>query len=199
MNDDSVQELLRTQFDLLPEPVQLAITSGDIEKKLQGLANKHKLHLDKWQALEGEVLFALLGVKPASQLSQSIQSVVGLGEDEAIALTNDISDAVFEPVREELERQLSHPQAKDAEISDIEKVRTELLEQAHRDGAEVPLVPEKPISTSPTPTITTVAPTTPPAPAPETVVKRELQAPAPVASAPEARKSIANDPYLEQL
>ncbi len=174
--DEQVQE----RFKTLPKVVQDAITSADIEKHLRELADTHKLHLDQWQSLENEVMLTLMGFQPSEELESNIKSEVGVSQEIASALAADISKIVFEPVRQELERELGNPQAKDAPKTDIELAREQVLATAK---------PATPPS---------VAAATPPAPAPT-----EKAARAPVSESYKAgetsvsRKSVHDDPYRE--
>src|SRR3989344_5827460 len=104
-----MNEKLQARFLQLPRALQNAITSAEIEKKLRGLSETHKLHLDQWQKLENEVMLALLGFQPVENLEANIKNEVGIAEEEAKALAGDIADTIFEPIREELERELEKP------------------------------------------------------------------------------------------
>ncbi|MEY4747292.1 MAG: hypothetical protein RLZZ416_341 [Candidatus Parcubacteria bacterium] len=188
---------LAERFKTLPKIVQDAITSADVQKHLRDLAETQKLHLDQWQLLENEVMLTLLGFQPTDKLKDNIKSEVGVTDEEAAALAEDISKTVFEPIRGELERLLEHPEAKAAEVSDVETARQEALagqsgESAAQGGTQ---------NAPPAPTLSvapTVAPATPPAPAPTTTAKR-----APVSSAYQsgqpstARANVQDDPYRE--
>ncbi|NBV76896.1 hypothetical protein EBR66_01910 [bacterium] len=190
MNTPSSQQdivaLLHERFSALPQVVQDAIRSSDIEHQLQGLARTHKLHLDQWELLENEVLLALLGVTSAGDLQSAIQSKTGIDTDSAKALTSDISAAIFEPIRAELERDLDHPSAVEKQETAVEQVRTELLAESKRDASVLLPAPKAPA----------VAPTTPPPPKPETKAVREI-VPSVEISSP--KKIAINDPYREQV
>lgn len=173
---------LEERFAQLPQIIQDAITSADTEKNLRSLADTHALHVDQWQQLEKEVMLALLGFQPPESLAHNIETEVGTTKEVATALTADISRLIFEPIREELERQLGHPHAKTEEQSDIEKIRESVLAE------ETPkIVPA------------TVAPSTPPNPAPSVVVDRPNGEGAYAPSVPSTtRKDVTSDPYREQ-
>src|SRR5580692_2611988 len=102
---------LQERFKELPKVVQDAITSADVEQRMRALADTQKLHLDQWEALENEVMLALLGFQPVEDLQKNIKSEVGVSEEVAKILTAEISKIVFEPIRGELERQLENPDA----------------------------------------------------------------------------------------
>lgn len=110
MEDADLQEKLAERFKQLPKVVQDAITSADVEQRMRALADTQKLHLDQWEALENEVMLALLGFQPVEELQKNIKSEVGVTDEMAKTLAEEISKLVFEPVRQELERQLEPAQ-----------------------------------------------------------------------------------------
>ena len=173
---------MQERFNSLPKSVQDAITSAGVEKHLRELADSHKLHLDQWTALENEVMLALLGFEPVSDLAKNIESEVHVDAATAAALASDVSQIVFAPIRGELERILEHPEAQAASTTGMESMRSEIL--AQEKAAAAP----------------TVAPATPPASPPEATVER---APLSAAYAPSVasheRKAIEGDPYREQI
>jgi len=182
---------LQERFAQLPKVVQDAITSADVEKRLRTLADTHKLHLDQWEILENEVMLALLGFSAVEELAESIKTEVNVPENTAQQLASDISTVVFEPIRQELERELEHPEAKTANISDVEAARTQVLEKAITSNEAIVSNPSEPIRPS-------VVPGTPPGSPPETKVER---GPASGAYKPGetsiARKAVEDDPYRE--
>lgn len=199
-DQDDFDTLVKERFQLLPKVVQDAITSADVEKRLRELAEGHKLHLDQWQLLENEVHLTLLGVKPVEDLEVNIKNEVLVPEETAHELAEGISKIVFEPIREELERQLEHPEAKAAQVSGIDAARDAILANTENaSGAATPGAHAQntaPVPAAPAP----VAPATPPQPAPEAKAQRAQISPAPTPSVPShERKDIEGDPYREQV
>ncbi len=176
-DEQELNKQIGERFKKLPKVVQDAITSADVEKHLRELADTHKLHLDQWQSLENEVMMTLLGFQPSEELAANIASEVGIPQALADTLASDISKIVFEPVRQELERELGNPQAKDVPATQIETVRAQILSQ------------EKPVP---------VAAATPPSPAPtEKAVRAPISESYKAGEASTDRKSIHDDPYRE--
>lgn len=175
MQDDT-KKILEEQFNSLPKVVQEAIMSGHVEEKFQKLAEKHKLHLDQWQQVENLIMLTVLGLSEPEHLVDKIVSETSIGKERADEIVDDVAITVFKPIREELERELGHPQAVQEQLSDIEKAREETLAQA-------------PIVVPPTPA-------TPPAAPPTEKVAR---APASGAYKPgetsAARADVHDDPY----
>ena len=191
--DIELNTQLAERFKSLPKVVQDAITSADVQKHLRDLADTQKLHLDQWQLLENEVMLTLLGFQPTDKLKDNIKSEVGVSEEIAARLAGGISTIVFEPIRGELERLLEHPDAKAAEVSDVETARAQVIGQ--ESAVSLPPSEEQKTAAS---ISSPVAPGTPPAPLPTTTVKR-----APVSGAYKAgepstvRASVDDDPYRE--
>lgn len=185
----AVEEALKERFYQLPKVVQDAMLSTDVETHLREMSKKYKLQLDKWQILEDEVMFTLLGIKSADELLVTIEQKIGLNETDALALTADISQAVFEPIRGEMERELGSPEAHTEKETPIEAVRTELLGEEKKI-----LIPET--SEPPKPKVFAA---TPPLPKPEIKSVRTEVPPEVKKGTSTERKVIANDLYREQL
>ncbi len=149
MNDSELQQKMQERFAQLPKPVQNAITSADVEKRMRELADTQKLHLDQWESLENEVMLALLGFQPVEDLQKNIKSEVNVSDEVAADLAANISKIVFEPIRQELERELSHPDAKAAAVSGVEQAGSAAIsaENAQQAPAVQPGTPPQPATT----------------------------------------------------
>lgn len=197
MNTRSEQGDLNVQiqerFKELPRVVQSAITSADIQKHLRELADVEKLHVDQWQLLENNVMLTLLGFQEVDGLAKNLHEDLDITEDQARKLAGEVSRIVFEPVREELERELEHPEAETKEKSDIEEARSKLLESSAARNVPTPTLAPEPVA-APAP----IMAATPPAAAP---VQKAVRAPASGAYKPgeasAARKDVRDDPYRE--
>lgn len=177
------EEVMKERFAKLPPSVQNAITSADVETHLRELAKSHQLHIDQWDLLENEVMLTLLGLQQMSQLKENIATEVGVPDEVAAMLANDISQYIFQPIREELERQLEHPDARATKVSDVDTMRTQVLSN----------------EITPSSSLNTVA-ATPAMPAPQ---EKTVRAPASTTYLSQTpsheRKTIEGDPYREQV
>ena len=187
-DDNQLQQVFADRFKTLPKIIQDAITSADLEKRLRELAQNYKLHIDQWELLENEVKLTLYGFQPTETLRKNIESEVGVEPDVAKALGEGISKIVFEPIRQELERQLEHPEAKAKQVSDMEATRREAM------TTETPGTGNNPGAVAqgatPAPVVAT--------PVPEKKAQRAQISPTEAARAPSnERKDIGSDPYRE--
>jgi hypothetical protein len=190
---DDLNAQIQERFKELPPVVQNAVTSADIQKHLRELADVEKLHVDQWQLLENNVMLTLLGFQEVTTLPENLQEDLGITVEQARKLTEEISRIVFEPVRQELERNLEHPEAHQKEKTDVAEARSRLLESSAARNVPNPASMPEPIA-APAP----IAAATPPAAAP---VQKVVRAPASGAYKPgeasTARKDVRDDPYRE--
>ena len=148
-NDIDLPKVLKEQFDALPKPVQKAIFSSHLEEHLKKLADENKLHLDQWVGLENEVMMVLLGLRSIETLADYIRDETKVPQETAERLAQSISEEVFDPIREELERELSGQSAPPVEQSPNETARQQALTAARKEDDIVPITSE---ITTPTPT-----------------------------------------------
>ena len=180
MTQDELNEKIRERFKELPKVIQDAVTSADVEKQLRALAETNKLHLDQWQLLENEVMLTLFGFEATEELADNLKTDLDISAERAGLLADDISRIVFQPIREQLERELAHPDAKAAGVSDVEAARTQIL------GSE-----DKPAAPA-------VLPATPPAEPPSAkIVRAPVSESYKAGETSTARKSVHDDPYRE--
>lgn len=178
----NLPEELKERFLALPKIVQDAVTSADIEKHLRSLADTQRLHIDQWQKLENEVMLTLLGLQQIENLQKNIKSEVGVDDTIAQELAENVNKIVFEPIRQELERQLEHPEAKEKEVSGVEAAKNAALATAEPNSPMAPAV----------------APATPPASAPEVKVAPPAENPNYKPGETSAqRAAVHDDPYRE--
>ena len=194
IQDQDTSAVLKERFAQLPKVVQNAITSADVQKHLRELANKNKLHLDQWGKLENEVMMTLFGVTPVDELLPNIKKHVGVSDEMATQLANEISKIVFEPIREELERELEHPDAKAAEVSGVERAREQgLASELPASSFEVAGDAQK--ASQPAPAVLPATPPTPPLT--DKIARAPISAAYKAGEVSVVRKSIEDDPYRE--
>ena len=125
--DTDIEKQISERFGQLPKVVQQAIVSADLEQKLRELSATQKLHIDQWEKLQKEVTFTLLGFQDPVELPEHIATSLEISIEEANVVAGSINEIIFEPIREELERELGHPAAKEEEVSDVEAARRQIL------------------------------------------------------------------------
>lgn len=185
VNDvDNLPAEMQQRFHALPKVVQDAILSVEVEAKLRSIAQEHKLHIDQGEKLENEVMLVLLGIQPVDGLQKNIQENVVLNPESSAILAAAVSKSIFAPIRQELERQLDHPEAKAEKLSGEEAARRQILSVGEEHAA----------TSAPS-----IAPATPPPPPNAQKAVRSM----PVSGAYKPgvpsleRKDVHDDPYRE--
>lgn len=201
IDQNELNQQLVERFKELPKVIQGAITSASVQQRLRQLSTKNHLHLDQWGALENEVMLTLLGFQDAENLATNIQKHVGLPPEIATPLTEDIMKAVFEPIRQELERELDHPEAQAVQATEIETASSQAIAQESGTNAQTPTESAQNIAPAAVP-VAPVVPPQPLAPVPKPPESKAERAPIATTytSAPShERKTIEGDPYREQI
>lgn len=208
ISDTEAEAFLTERFKELPNAVRDAILSADISKHLQELAKTHQLHVDQWGVLEREVQLTLLGLQPLAELAQNLAEELHMPLEQTIPLANDISMGVFQPIREELERQLEHPEAKAAEVTAVEAARTQALAASDTEASTptgetprtIPIQSSASLDTAPA---AAPAPAATPAPVPAAPTPIERSEAVSVSystgTASHERRDVEGDPYREQI
>jgi hypothetical protein len=179
-------------FAQLPKVVQDAITSADVQKRLRELSDKRKFHIDQWQILENEVMLTLLGIQDVTNLASELSTELGISADEANILANDINTIVFEPIRQELERQLESPEAKEKELTGAEAARAQILADAALSGGASGAPSGGP---TPAASVAPIAGTPPAAPPIDKAVRAPLSSAYSSRQPSTERKLADGDPY----
>lgn len=194
MTEINVEHEIQNRFKSLPLVVQRSIKSASVEKHLRDLANVHKLHVDQWELLENEVMMTLLGFSPPDQLETHLRDSLKIAPDTAHLLAVDINTAVFEPIRNELERELEHPEAPKAARTEVENARESILSDAERKSdsqtPEERVLPQATMEPQRQEKPKTEAPKSIRAPISETYKPAEPS---------RERAAIDGDPYREQI
>ena len=198
--DPELDKKLIARLKELPKVLQDAIGSSNVEQHLHDLADTHKLHLDQWQQLENEVMLTLLGFEAPEKLAENLEQNVRVSREIASTLAADISRIVFEPIRQELERELEHPEAKEKEVSSVDAARTQMLGEKPEAGSPQPAADSNQglATGSQLQATSSVIPATPPPPPPAEKAIRMLASGAYVpGEASSLRRDIVDDPYRE--
>lgn len=118
---------LNVLIDSLHPVIKESIRSVKTNEFLQTLVKKYRFSLDKFNLLEAIVLMALTGTITHEEMVGTFVSELGIDTPTATFLAEDLNHGIFIPIREEIERQLDHPDAKEKEGTPIEDMTTEIL------------------------------------------------------------------------
>jgi hypothetical protein len=96
------QEQLDERFEKLPERVRTILTSPTIAKQINGLRERHELHIDSAGTLMEEVAFVLLGLTTPNNFVHELKKELDLPTETIEKIATEINDIVFKPIHDEL-------------------------------------------------------------------------------------------------
>ena len=73
--EQELQKKIQARFAELPEDIQKAVQSADVDKKVRDIAAKNQLHVDQSGALGDEVLMAMMGFTDMAEFAGNNEKV----------------------------------------------------------------------------------------------------------------------------
>lgn len=102
--DETSAKQIQQRFEELPDDVQRAIQSSDLEKKLEEIGTKRKLHIDQVGILGDETRLVMLGFSDPSEFAATLAQQLKIGRVDAEAIAEDVSQDVFVPIRKSMQQ-----------------------------------------------------------------------------------------------
>jgi len=117
----------------LPEDVRAAVLGADLDKQVQEIGTKYRLHIDQAGALGDEVLLAMLGFTELESLPASLAEQVHIAPDVAQKIAQDVSEKLFLPIRESMKK-FQESRAAQAELPETKSLAQGLPVEAGLDN-----------------------------------------------------------------
>ena len=121
-------EELKEKFLNIPEDIQEAISSNEVNEKLLALADKYELQFDEAEELTKEIGYIMLGLRQKKDFVKNIQKASGLNFEKSKEMAEEINNTIFADIRESL-RKIHEPEEELDEDLDENLVREELLNE----------------------------------------------------------------------
>lgn len=94
-----IEKEIKDQLASLPQKVRDIIASTDITGEIIKLKEKYHLMLDQISTLEIETMLVMIGLEPAEDFVDNLQSNLKIDEEKAINIANDVNDLIFKEIR----------------------------------------------------------------------------------------------------
>ncbi len=127
MSEPTPEELIKEQLKSLPRPVQEAIASFDWAREVFDIGRKHALHVDEIGEIQTEVMLVVLGLISPKEFYDQMVSRIGIQEDQALEISDEVNTAVFMRIREFMKNYYAEEEKKGTVIAPSEK---DVLHQA---------------------------------------------------------------------
>jgi hypothetical protein len=102
MDTSTTQNIIAEAYKKAPVYIQNFVTSGKLDLLATSLHEKLALHLDELAQLQQELLFAVLGITPLSELPQTLEDEIGLTPEQVDEILGEVNTQILEPLRNEL-------------------------------------------------------------------------------------------------
>lgn len=90
---------IQAQFDKLPQEVKDAITSTEVNDKVQAIAKKYNLLIDQTGELVDEIGLTMLGLSKSSDFTNNIMSRCSINRAVAQNIAQDVNTEIFGAIR----------------------------------------------------------------------------------------------------
>lgn len=105
------------RYNSLPPEVKSLIYSPEMLMIIRQVAQKHQLHIDQTGILEDETNSVMLGFTSATEFAAALSSSIGVDENKAKTLAQDINNLLFEKIRESMKKLYEQSKAPVVSIS----------------------------------------------------------------------------------
>jgi len=102
MVEDSFSPEIQKRIDALPAAAREFVTSPEMGKAVQGIALKHRLHIDQTGTLEAEVLAAVIGISDFEDFAENLADVLSVDTQKSEDIAKDTNDLIFIKIREKM-------------------------------------------------------------------------------------------------
>lgn len=138
--DEETQKIIAEQMKKLPKDVVTAIVSVDYKTKLQEITKRQRLLIDQAGKLEMETTLIMIGLEPLADFVGNLAREMNVNELRAREIALDVSENIFKPIRNSLQKMNEETQAEEAGEQKIEEVETTLNRDQILDEIENPIL-----------------------------------------------------------
>lgn len=100
--DQALEAQVQQRLSELPEEIRLAVQSADLDRKIQAIGQKHKLHIDQIGNLEDETLLVMLGFADPTEFMDQLVERASVTPVQASLISADVAHDIFMPIRESM-------------------------------------------------------------------------------------------------
>jgi hypothetical protein len=135
MQDENIQNIIKSRLAELPPELQKAITAADLPMKFDGISKKFGLRIDQSGYLQTETLLVMLGLEKAGDFMQNLVTNGELTRPLAKAIADEVNNQIFSSIRSSLREMESVQEEETAgdNETDLEKAGNLVVERPVAD------------------------------------------------------------------
>src|SRR3989344_565259 len=119
-------QTLSKRYDTIPPDVREAISSVEVSKQLQIIGMEHRIHIDTLDTIAQEVGLVMLGLTHPRDFKAKIKSNLPLKEEEVDAITTDIDEKIFKPIKASLMAMHGEKAAEESIEESVEEIHADV-------------------------------------------------------------------------
>lgn len=144
MAQQSTEQIIKDHLATLPEPVKKAIASFDWAKEVFDVGRKHIVHVDDIGEIQTEVMMVVLGLISPREFYDQMVSRIGIEEDLALEIADEINERVFMRIRDFMKNYYAEEEKKGKEIVSSERTVLRSAGISLGDEPDEPQIPVEP-------------------------------------------------------
>jgi hypothetical protein len=102
--DLQLETQIKERFATLPEDIQNAIQSSDLDEQLRLIGEAHHLHIDQMGTLGDEVRLVMLGFTDSAGFANALTEQTNVPALEAEKIAAEVAEKIFTPIRESMKQ-----------------------------------------------------------------------------------------------
>ncbi len=138
-------KVLEEKYRSIPDNVREAISSTEVNEKLQNIVNKYRLQFDEGEELTKEIGYVMLGLKSSDSFVKNIQRVTELDRETAEKIAEDVNNIILKDIKDSLRSATQKQEVSEEDDFDEieqERLRDELLQEIEKPKESINIPPE---------------------------------------------------------
>ena len=105
---DKLKQKIKEELKKMPKEAEEAINNFDWANPSEEIGKKHLLNESETNDLQVKIGLVLIGLIDPRFLSQEIETDVGINTEEAVKVTNEITEKIFAPITEKITEKIKN-------------------------------------------------------------------------------------------
>jgi len=123
-------KILEEKYRSIPDNVREAISSTEVNEKLQSIVNKYKLQFDEGEELTKEIGYVMLGLKSSDSFVKNVQRATDLDKETAQKIVEEVNELIFKDIKSSLKELTQKTEEKnDFGKEERKEIRNELMQE----------------------------------------------------------------------
>ena len=126
-------KILEEKYRSIPDNVREAISSTEVNEKLQSIVNKYNLQFDEGEELTKEIGYVMLGLKSSDLFVKNVQRATELDRETAEKIVEEVNELIFKDIKSSLRESSQEIENKsEFDKEDRQEIRDSLMQEIEK-------------------------------------------------------------------